>query len=107
MIELYNLNDMTSGWFIGNFEPTICKTNTVEVAIKRYSKSQFENEHFHKIATEYTVIIEGIAEINEKKYYKDDIIVIKPNISVKFKAITDLVTLVVKLPGANDDKYFK
>ena len=30
------LDDMTKGWFIGNFEPSLMKTNDVEVAVKHY-----------------------------------------------------------------------
>ena len=33
-----NLNDMINGWFVGNFEPTLLKTNDIEVAVKRYKK---------------------------------------------------------------------
>lgn len=28
------LEDMVKGWFVGNFEPTLIKTNDVEVAVK-------------------------------------------------------------------------
>ena len=28
--------DMKRGWFIGNFEPSLFKTNDVEVAVKQY-----------------------------------------------------------------------
>ena len=30
------LGDMIGGWFIGNFEPSLLKTNDVEVAVKKY-----------------------------------------------------------------------
>ena len=32
------LTDMIKGWFVGNFEPTLLKTNDVEVAVKEYRK---------------------------------------------------------------------
>lgn len=32
------LEDMTKGWFIGNFNPSLLKTNDVEVAVKSYKK---------------------------------------------------------------------
>ena len=32
------LADMTKGWFVGNFEPSLWKTNDVEAAVKTYKK---------------------------------------------------------------------
>lgn len=99
------LSDMTGGWFIGNFEPSLQKTNDVEVAVKQYSKGQSEKKHHHKIATEYSVIISGTVEILGKTFQAGDIIIVQPNESIDFKAITEVTTVVVKLPGAQNDKY--
>ncbi|WP_343707626.1 hypothetical protein [Flavobacterium sp.] len=104
-MEKYNLDDMFKGWFIGNFEPSLYVTNDVEVGVKKYKKGEFENSHFHKIATEFTVIISGIVEMNGTQYTNNDIIKIVPGVSTNFKALTDVITVVVKLPGANNDKY--
>lgn len=104
-IEKYNLNDMFKGWFIGNFEPSMHKTNDVEIGVKKYKKGDFENVHFHKIATEYTVIILGKVEMNGTIYCENDIIKVIPNVATNFRAITDVITVVVKIPGANNDKY--
>ena len=103
--EKYKLEDMIKGWFIGNFEPSLYKTNDVEVGIKKYSAGDFENSHYHKIATEFTVIISGTVELNGVQYFENEIIKIIPGVITNFKAITDVVTVVVKLPGANNDKY--
>lgn len=100
-----NLNNMTKGWFIGNFDPSLFKTNDVEVAVKRYKAGDHEDAHYHKIATEYTVIIEGEVEMNGVRYGKDEIIVMEPGEATDFTAITDSVNVVVKMPGANNDKY--
>ena len=106
-MEKFNLNDFIKGWFIGNFEPSLFKTNDFEVAIKRYKAGESEQSHFHKISTEYTIIVEGEVEMNGIKYYKDDIIVINPNISTDFKVLTDSITFVIKTPCVKDDKYIK
>lgn len=99
------LNEMVKGWFVGNFEPTLYKTKDVEVAVKRYCAGDSEAKHYHKIATEMTVIVSGVVRMNGKEYKEDDIIVIEPGDATDFYAITDAVTAVVKLPGANNDKY--
>ncbi|HBJ2621742.1 hypothetical protein FDB55_16075 [Clostridium botulinum] len=100
-----NLNDMTKGWFVGNFEPTLYSTNDVEVAVKSYKSGESEEAHYHKIATEITVVVSGIVRMNGIEYKQGDIIVIEPNDKTDFYAVTDAVNTVVKIPGANDDKY--
>lgn len=101
------LEDMVKGWFIGNFEPTLYKTNDIEVAVKEYKQGDHESWHYHKVATELTVIISGKVEMNDVGYGPGDIIVIEPNDGTDFRAITDAVNVVVKIPGANNDKYLK
>ena len=104
-INKYSLKDMFKGWFVGNFNPSLFKTNDVEVGVKRYKKDDYESEHFHKIATEITVIIEGSVLMNDTTYKKDDILVINPGYKTDFLALEDTITAVVKIPGASDDKY--
>lgn len=100
------IDEMIKGWFIGNFEPSLLKTNDVEVALKKYKKGDYEKTHYHKIATEFTVIVSGSVKMNGIEYFEGDIIVIEPNEATDFEALEDnTVNLVVKIPGANNDKY--
>ena len=105
-MKIARIYEMTKGWFIGNFEPSLLKTNAVEVALKKYKKGDYEKAHYHKIATEFTVIVSGRVRMNGKEYIEGDIIVIEPNDSTDFEALEDnTVNVVVKIPGSNDDKY--
>lgn len=104
-MKTIRLEDMVKGWFVGNFEPTLIRTNDVEVAVKEYRKGDFEDRHHHKISTEITVITSGRVRMNGVEYVKGDIVVIEPNESTDFEALEDSVTTVVKYPGANNDKY--
>lgn len=100
------LSEMTKGWFIGNFEPSLFKTNDVEVAVKTYNRGDYEAKHYHKIATEYTVIISGKVKMNGIEYGAGDIIVMEPNEATDFEALEDgTMNVVVKIPGASNDKY--
>ncbi|GHT00385.1 hypothetical protein FACS1894108_12310 [Planctomycetales bacterium] len=102
------INDMTKGWFIGNFNPSLFKTNEVEVAVKSYQKGDREEAHYHKIATEYTAIIAGIVRMNGVEYGAGDIIVMEPHESTDFECLEDgTMNVVVKIPGANNDKFPK
>jgi len=105
-MKIAKLKDMTKGWFIGNFNPSLFKTNAAEVAVKTYAKGDYEEKHYHKIATEYTVIISGSVKMNGIKYGPGDIIVMEPGESTDFEALENGTTnVVVKMPGANNDKY--
>jgi hypothetical protein len=104
-MESFELKNMFKGWFIGNFEPTLYNTSDVEVAIKTYSINDYEEPHYHKISTEFTAIIEGIVEMNGMMYKEGDIIKIEPNEITNFKALSNVKTVVVKIPGAINDKY--
>ena len=104
-MKIYKLEEMFKGWFVGNFIPTTLSTNDVEVAVKKYKAGDYEASHYHKIATEITVITEGQVKMNGLTYSSGSIIVIEPNQATDFLALTDVVTTVVKYPGANDDKY--
>ena len=106
-MKKHNLDDMVGGWFIGHFDPTILKTDDFEVAVKIYKKGDYEENHYHKIATEYTLIMDGEVIMSGEKYSSGDIVVIKPNESVDFRALTDVKTVVVKTPSVANDKYLK
>lgn len=101
----FKLDDMVKGWFVGDFTPTSLKSQACEVAVKHYRAGDHEAEHFHKIATEITVIISGSVSMKGETWGAGDIIVLSPGESTDFLALTDAVNVVVKLPGAPNDKY--
>ena len=100
-----NLDEMVKGWFIGNFEPSLLKTNDVEVAVKEYKKGDKEEAHYHKIATEVTVVTKGRVRMFDQEWEEGDIIVVEPGDITSFEALEDAQNVVVKIPGANNDKY--
>ena len=104
-MRVFKLADMLKGWFVGNFDPVVFKTSDVEVAVKKYKKGDSESTHHHKIATEITVIVSGEVMMSGDVYREGDILIVEPNVSTDFLALTDVVTTVVKLPGASNDKY--
>ncbi len=102
---VHHIDDMKKGWFIGDFKPTLLPTRDVEVAVKRYKKNDYEESHFHKISTEFTVIIDGRVRMLGSEYKSGDIVIIPPGVETDFLALSDVTTVVVKHPGANNDKY--
>ena len=104
-MQVERLDNMVKGWFVGNFTPTLYQTTNCEVAVKTYKQGEKESRHYHKIATEITVIVKGRVRMFDTEYGEGDIIVIEPYEVTSFEALDDCVNVVVKLPGANNDKY--
>jgi len=105
MIKKYKLEDFKGGWFIGSFEPTLCKTKLIEVSVKKHPKGEIWDAHYHKIATEYNCITEGSVEIDDKIYSKGDIFVVPPEKVVDPNFIEDCTIVCIKIPGELNDKY--
>jgi hypothetical protein len=101
----FHLEKMVKGWFVGGFSPTALSTDACEVALKSYKSGDYEGEHYHKISTEVTLIISGRVQMLGQEWGEGDIIVLNPNTVTDFYAITDVVNVVVKVPGAVNDKY--
>ena len=104
-MKVYKEKDLKKGWFIGNFEPTCIKTDLFEVSVKRYNKGDEEPKHHHKLSKELTFIVSGKVSMNNIIYEKGDIIIVSPFESIKFKAIEESVSVVVKMPSVKGDKY--
>lgn len=104
-MKIEKLSGMTKGWFVGDFSPTVLATQAVEVGVKRYFAGQKEERHYHKVATEITLILTGRVRMNSKEFSAGDIITIEPMESTDFEVIDDSTTVVVKVPGEPNDKY--
>jgi len=106
-MEIHKLEEFVRGWFIGGFEPSLYNTTDAEVAIQEFKKGDIEDEHCHKVATEITVIVQGKARMGSRVLEKGNIIRIEPGEFTDFEALEDTMTVVVKLPGALNDKYLR
>jgi len=99
------LQDMFKGWFVGDFNPSLLRTDACEVAVKSYKAGDSEELHHHKLATEVTLILSGRVRMCGKEWGEGDIVVLEPGEATDFVALTDAVNVVVKTPGAKNDKY--
>lgn len=99
------LADMVKGWFVGDFDPVVLRTSDVEVAVKHYRAGDREDLHHHRVATEVTLIVSGSVRMLDRIWGAGDIVVIEPGEATAFEALTDAVNVVVKLPGAKNDKF--
>ena len=104
-LERHQLETFTKGWFVGNFSPTLVHSNEVEVAVKHYKAGEHEASHHHKVAVELTVIVSGRVRMSGEEIGAGEVVKIHPGQSTDFTALTDVTTLVVKLPCVAGDKY--
>lgn len=104
-MEEFDLKNMTKGWFVGDFVPSVLRTTEFEVAIKTYKAGESEPGHFHRVATEITVVVSGKVSMCGKQWGPGSIIKLSPEEATDFYAQEDSVTVVVKTPSLIGDKF--
>lgn len=104
-MQVARLSNMQGGWFAGDFSPAALRNSAFEVAVKRYRAGQQEPAHYHKVATELTVIVVGRVRMCGRELGEGDIAILDPHEATSFEALEDSVTVVVKTPSVPDDKY--
>ncbi|HYD06825.1 MAG TPA: hypothetical protein VEC60_13915 [Reyranella sp.] len=104
-MKLARLDDMVRGWFVGAFEPTAFHSEACEVAVRRYRAGDREDAHYHRVATEVTLVLSGTVRMAGQVLSAGQIVVLDPGEVTDFEALTDAVNVVVKMPSAPQDKY--
>jgi len=98
------LTDFTNGWFLGNFEPSLMKTD-FEVGLQIHERGEFHRDHFHKLYTEFNLIVEGTLIINGQQFSEGDIFVLYPYEISQVEYLTDVKILVARNGSDPNDKY--
>lgn len=96
---------MERGWFVGDFTPSALKTQACEVALKNHKAGEQELPHYHRTSTELTLILAGQVQMRGQAWGPGDLVLIEPGEVTDFQAITDVSTVVVKVPGTPNDKF--
>ena len=104
-LKKYDLSDFKGGWFIGDFEPSLLKSENLEVSVKHHPKGELWDTHFHKVATEYNYLISGSMKVNGIYISAGEIFVVPPYYVVAPEFLEDCQIVCVKVPGAKNDKY--
>jgi quercetin dioxygenase-like cupin family protein len=99
------IENMWRGWFIGNFEPSVLKTDQFEVGILLHKKGEIWPAHYHKEATEYNVLLDGSMRIAGELLEPGDIFWFEPGEVADPEFLEDCRICVVKSPSIIGDKY--
>jgi mannose-6-phosphate isomerase-like protein (cupin superfamily) len=103
-MKIARLSEFTNGWFLGNFNPSLFKSEDFEVCVKNFKKGENEAPHFQRIATEVTVVLSGSVRMGEHILQVDDILTVYKGEVCDFEALTDCKVLGVKFPSLPEDK---
>jgi hypothetical protein len=103
-LKTVKLAEMTGGWFAGNFEPSILKSEHFEACVKHYLKGSTEPSHYQLTAFEVTVIVSGTARMGDQTLTAGDIILLEPFEIADFEALTDVSLVALKTPSLPADK---
>ena len=99
------LEDMVRGWVVGDFEPSLLKTKDFEVAILLHKKAEEWPAHYHKIATEYNILLSGSMSVCGKELVEGDTFTILPNEVAAPVFYEDCRIVCIKVPSIPGDKY--
>lgn len=111
-MKIFNLADYKNGWIIGDFDPSLLRTKNFECAVHTYPKGHVSDGHFHKVATEYNLIIKGKCEVWSEylnkyiKMRKQDGWAYFPGQKSNVRFLKDTTLLIIKCPSVKGDKYY-
>ena len=100
-----NLSDMTRGWLIGDFEPSIYRTKDFEIGYLFHPKGQVWAPHVHMEADELNVLIRGQMKINNELIKEKEIFIVKKGMLTSSVFLEDCEILCIKVPSNVKDKY--
>lgn len=104
-MRVYTLEQMTGGWFIGNFTPTALRTAQCEVGYMVHKAGSVWASHYHRRATEITLLVSGEMQMQDRVLHAGDIFEMPPWEVANPQFLTDCAVVVVKCPSVPGDKY--
>jgi len=104
-MEIRRIEEFTRGWIIGDFSPSILKTDKFEVGLLQHKAGEIWPKHYHKVGTEYNVLVSGKMIIQGRELNAGDVFVFNPDDIADPVFLQDCTVLVVKVPSLPGDKY--
>lgn len=103
--EKNNISNMKRGWIIGDFIPSILRTQDFEVGILSHKKNEIWPIHIHKETTEINVLLSGKMTINEEIINPKDVFIFYPGMISAPKFLEDCELICIKYPSRPYDKH--
>jgi quercetin dioxygenase-like cupin family protein len=103
-VSLSNINEMTRGWFVGDFEPSVFKTKDFEVGYLHHKKGEIWQVHYHAFMTEVNLLVKGKMILNDIEINEGQIFVIHKNDIACPIFLEDCFIICIKIPSVIGDK---
>ena len=92
------------GWILGNFFPTLLKTDKIEVGILSHKANEIWPYHIHDYSDEYNYVYSGEMTVNDQFYKTGDGFFIPKGHPAVPQFKTDCLVICVKIPSIPTDK---
>jgi hypothetical protein len=92
-------------WLIGNFEPSVFKTDKLEFGIHQHKKNEPTIPHFHLLTTEINVIMDGAVKVGDSVLMNGGIFIYQPSEISQVEFLEDTTLLVIRDGSFKGDKY--
>lgn len=100
-----SLSKFKGGWIIGNFEPSLIKTNQFEISIKKIPKGYLDKPHYHLGGSEYNVLVSGKLRQLNTDISADEIFIFQAGEVAQVEALEDSVVIAIRNYSDPADKY--
>jgi quercetin dioxygenase-like cupin family protein len=104
-MKVGKLSDTYRGWVIGDFEPSLLRTKNFEVGVLKHPKGEKWPAHYHKIATEYNILVAGTMRLCDIELVAGDTFILEPNEIADPTFHEDCTIVCIKVPSDTKDKY--
>lgn len=101
----YDLSRFVRGWFLGDFQPSIFRTKDIEIGVLTHKHDENWPFHYHAVATEYNILLDGHMILNNIPLHKGNHFVLRPCELACPKFLSDCTILCIKIPSVIGDKY--
>ncbi len=92
-MKIHNLVDSGErGWFVGDFDRAIWRTDAYEVAYQFSTKGSVGPRHVHRIARELNLITSGCVRVNDVIVRTGEMYEVAPGEAVECEYLVEAVT---------------
>lgn len=99
------LDFFKGGWFIGNFSPAMLRTDQFEVCYKYHTKGEAWPAHYHKLGTEYNLLVRGKMKMHDQILEAGTLFIMERYEVADPEFLEDCEVLIIKTPSVPGDKY--
>ncbi len=98
------LSELTRGWLIGDFTPSLVRTKEFEIGILSHKSGEKWPYHIHDFQDEYNYLINGHMTVNDLEYLSgDNFALLKGHLAVPH-FMSDCRLVCIKFPSIPSDK---